>query len=149
MTRFLLFLIVVTLLVSMRLVFLRLRAPSPGISRREARPPTIEGKVTGPGALELRSIEFDNFDAEMGPVDPMEFFERMRVTVGRAREERSSCFDLYVTTARGVSAYMKKNGVAHQFGRDLLVVERYDIEAIRAAVVERLDDLPHVAEQAS
>lgn len=147
MTRFLLFLVVVTLLVSMRLVFLRLRAPSPGVSRRETGPPIIEGKVTGTGALELRSLEFDTFDAAAGPADPMEFFEQMRVTVGRARVERSSCFALYVTTPQGMAAYMKKNGVSHQFGRDVLLVDRYDLQVIREAVLARIEDLPYLSEQ--
>ena len=145
MTRFLIILIFLTLLVTVRLLFLRMKMQT--YQGTKSAPPVIEGRTVASGLLELKSCEFENFDAATGPKDWQEFFERMRVTVARPGSERVSSFMLYVTTPKGLAEYLKREKTTHQFGRDLLVVERYDMDVIRAAVEARLDDLPHIADQ--
>ena len=148
MGRFLFIVLALTLVVTIRLLFLRVNAPKARAGAVKT-PPVIEGRVTSSGPMELKSLEFEEFDAEAGPASYEEFFEKARITVVRTGTDWRASYALYVTTPKGLAAYLKKNKTDHQFGRDLLVVERYDRAVIRAAVLARIDDLPLLSEETS
>ena len=52
----------------------------------------------------------------------------------------------YVTTPKALSAALRENHHQYRFGRNLLVVERYDMNVILRAVREHINDLGLLAE---
>jgi hypothetical protein len=146
MFRFLLLVSVVcVLMVFMRLVLLRLKllerkAVSPAQApEQSARVRTIDA----PQPLEVKSYMYTNFDYRTGPADREEFFENMYVNVGAAGPETNSTrtYSLYVTTPRALDKAMRAKREDYKFGRNLLVVERYDMDVILKAVREHINDL--------
>ena len=146
MFRFLLLVIVVfALAVFMRLVLLRLKllemkgAASTPASESTARARTIDA----PRALEVKSYMFTNFDYRTGPANREDFFENIYLNVGEVGRESNSVrtYSLYVTTPRALDAAMRAKREDYKFGRNLLVVERYDMDVILRAVREHINDL--------
>jgi hypothetical protein len=150
MFRFLLLIIIVcALVVFMRLVLLRLKllemkAASPAAQESSPRVRTIDA----PQPLEVKSYMFTNFDYRIGPANREEFFENMYVNVGNAGAESNSArtYSLYVTTPRALDVAMRAKHEDYKFGRNLLVVERYDMDVILRAVREHINDLGLLSE---
>src|SRR5205807_6797259 len=138
MFRFLLLVIVVfALAVFMRLVLLRLKllemktAPA-SVQESAARVRTIDA----PQPLEVKSYMFTNFDYRSGPPNREDFFENMYVNVGEvlrtagAADSNTRTYSLWVTTPRALDAAMRTKREDYKFGRNLLVVGRYDMDVI-------------------
>ncbi len=150
MFRFLLLVIVVfALAVFMRLVLLRLKllemktaAPSP---TQESGPRVRT--IDAPQPLEVKSYMFTNFDYRSGPANRDDFFENMYVNVGEVlrtagtADSNTRTYSLWVTTPRALDAAMRAKREEYKFGRNLLVVERYDMDVILKAVREHINDL--------
>ena len=148
MFRFLLLVIVVfALAVFMRLVLLRLK-----LLEMKAAPTAQESSprirtIDAPQPLEVKSYMFTNFDYRSGPANRDEFFENMYVNVGEvlrtagAADSNTRTYSLWVTTPRALDTAMRAKREDYKFGRNLLVVERYDMDVILRAVREHINDL--------
>jgi hypothetical protein len=99
--------------------------------------------IDAPQPLEVKSYMFTNFDYRTGPASREDFFENMYVNVGHAGPESNSArtYSLYVATPNALAAKMRSENQDYKFGRNLLVVERYDMDVILRAVREHINDL--------
>lgn len=92
------------------------------------------------GPVLLRRFYFNNFDALSGPADPAKFFNELTVQVlfkatGAVVENTYT-----VATPLGMSELMAAKQWGTLYSPEMFVVTRYDLEAIREAVMEHLLD---------
>jgi hypothetical protein len=142
MLRFIIFAAVIaSLLVFLRLVLLSFhRGPRP-------RPaPVREDKIIDAfePALEIKDYRFHGCDAATGPADPLDFHERLYVTVGARDSSRTRTYCLHVTTPRALERELADGGA--RFGRDWLIVRRFEPDAILHAVRQRIHELNELGE---
>ncbi len=144
MFRYLLLIIVVfSLFVFMRLVLLRLKIleikQSPPEQPLAPTPRTIDA----PQPLEVKSYMFTNFDYRVGPKNSEEFYEKLVVNVGEADANANSTrtYSLYVSTPTALASEMRVTKQDYKFGRNLLVIERYDMNLILRAVRDHINEL--------
>ena len=138
--------VIAAIVVLIRLVRLTLKAES----QKKAIRKNDAGKVVEMPAREQRPVvlqefSFANFDDKSTPKDLEDFFERMFVKIGRTPEEQGQTYSLHVTTPKGLQRAVASE--TFRFGRDILVVERFDRALIRAALDKHLYELPQLARQ--
>ena len=106
----------------------------------------MPAKVVHP--LQVRSYKFRNFDFRSGPPDPKRFCERLYLTLGSSDDPSlEKKYSFLVATPAGLNDTMRAENRDFQFGRNLLLVERYDMELILRAISRHLDELDALAEE--
>ena len=90
------------------------------------------------GPVLLRKFYFHNFDALSGPADPAKFFDELTVQVlfkatGAVVENTYT-----VATPLGLSELMAAKQWGTLYSPEVFVVTRFDLEAIRQAVMEHV-----------
>jgi len=91
------------------------------------------------GDICIEALWFESFDAVNGPPDPKCFCDEMTVTI-RIEDLHTRTWDAkyVVATPEGMRVKMEQEKWKTMFLPDLLVVDRYDLKAIREAVVDRI-----------
>lgn len=134
------------ILVALRIVRLSFRAATLKNERNvQDQGQVIEMPARERSPLIIHEVGFANFSEDAAPKDSEEFFERMFVKIGRAGEPETQMYSLHLTTPKGLQRALQSE--TFRFGRDLLVVERFDRELIRSALEKHLYELPQLARQ--
>ncbi|MBI2682572.1 MAG: hypothetical protein HYX26_05050 [Acidobacteriales bacterium] len=135
--------VVASLLVFLRLMLLSIRrGPQP------RRAPVREDKIIDAEepVLELKSYRFHGCDSAMGPPDPLDFHERLYVSVGPRDSDRARTYCIHVTTPKTLEKELSASGHPARFGRDLLIVHRFEVDVILRAVRDRIRELNELGE---
>lgn len=145
MLRFVIWLVVLLALwMLLRLVILSLRN-QPGKTEKRIVI-DMPAKVIQP--LRISGYHFRNLDPRTGPPDPGRFCERLYLELSSADDSAvQKKYSLLVATAAGLEDHMRAEKRHFQFGRDLLLVERFDMDLILRAVSRHLDELGALAEE--
>lgn len=106
-------------------------------SAEESSAPAVHPEMDF-GPVLLRRFYFNNFDALSGPEDPARFVDELTVQVvfkatGAVVENTYT-----VATPLGLSELMKAKQWGILYSPEMFVMTRYDLEAIREAVMEHL-----------
>ena len=104
--------------------------------------------IDAPQPLEVKSYMFKNFDYRTGPANPEDFFENLYVNIGEvgptaagSEANFTRTYSFYVTTPKALSSRLRTDSQNYKFGRNLLMVERYDMKVILGAVRDHINDL--------
>jgi len=145
MLRFVIWLVVVlALLMLLRLIILSLRN-QPGKTEKRIVI-DMPAKVIQP--LQISGYHFRSFDPRTGPPDPARFCERLYLELSGADDSAvQKEYSLLVATPAGLEDYMRAENRHFQFGRNLLLVEQFDMDLILRAISRHLDDLGALAEE--
>jgi hypothetical protein len=90
------------------------------------------------GGVEIRSFYFKTFNALTGPLDPESFCDELTVEVEHLDTGNRSLWGFTVGTPEGFAALLREKNWKLFYSPAVFVFERYDLERIRAAVVERI-----------
>lgn len=140
--------VIMAILVALRIVRLsfKINSAKKVIRNDGAGAQVIEMPSRDPGPMTIQEFSFANFSENDAPKDAEDFFERMFVKVGRAGSTSDAqMYTLHVTTPKGLQRAVASE--TFRFGRDLLVVDRFDRTLIRAALEKHLYELPQLARQ--
>jgi hypothetical protein len=138
--------VIAALIVLFRLVRLSFKFQTEKkVIRQDEAGNVIEMPSRDPAPMVLQEFSFANFDETAAPRDLEDFFERVFVKIGRAGESHGQTYSLHVTTPKGLQRAVASE--TFRFGRDILVVERFDRTLIRAALDKHLYELPQLARQ--
>jgi hypothetical protein len=145
MLRFVIWLVVVLALwMLLRLIILSLRN-QPGKAEKQI---VIDMPARVIHPLQIRSYHFRDLDPNIGPADPARFCERLYLELSTADDSAvQKKYSLLVATPAGLEDYMRAENRQFQFGRNLLLVERFDMDLILRAVSRHLDELGALAEE--
>ena len=140
--------VVMAILVALRIVRLSFNVnTAKKIVRKDSSAgQVIEMPSREPAAMAIQEFSFANFPESDSPNDPEDFFERMFVKVGRLGSNSDvQVYTLHVTTPKGLQRAVESD--TYRFGRDLLIVERFERTLIRAALEKHIYELPQLARQ--
>ncbi|HUQ49477.1 MAG TPA: Imm8 family immunity protein [Terriglobales bacterium] len=101
-------------------------------------PPTIDAEAKFVHPLEVKQIVFKNFDLRSGPADPANFDEQATIHVGPKGRDEVRTVALRICTPQAM-APQPQSGFSFQ--RNVLVVNRYDMEVIRTGVEKYISDM--------
>lgn len=97
----------------------------------------------------------DEFDVELGPLDPKDFCLELRVDVGAVGEKWIDSYQIFVCTPLGVMPHFNEltqqaaedsnRMQSYLFGKGLLIVHEYNIDQILDAVSQNIDELKYYA----
>lgn len=90
------------------------------------------------GNIEVRAFYFSQFNALTGPPDPAVFCDELTVDVTHLDTGYQSTWVYTVGTPQGFEALMQEKRWNVLYAPDMFVFMRYDLEAIRHEVVERI-----------
>src|SRR4249920_1407903 len=96
--------------------------------------------------LEIKNYFFRTIDFRKGPDDPSNFYLDFCIDVGEVGKEAVTSYCLYVCTPNGIAELMSKIKESHLFGRNMLIVQKFDMEAILKGVKEHISELAKYAE---
>ncbi len=137
---FLLFLILATLMVFVRLMSLRFRRGPEVLPRF---PPQIvsptPARILGP--TEIKNCWFAAFDHRQGPPDPKNFYEELTVEVASRGSSDTRTVHAYVASPSAVLTALGDGPQDYTFARNLIVVALFDMAVILRAVREQLREL--------
>lgn len=106
----------------------------------------IEMPCREPAVMTIQEFSFANFPESDSPKDVEDFYERMFVKVGRVGTgSEVQVYTLHVTTPKGLQRALESDN--YRFGRDLLIVNRFERALIRAALEKHIYELPQLARQ--
>jgi hypothetical protein len=115
--------------------------PEPGPSpQREAQEPGSFYEPHINPDLVVTPYNFRNFDAEMGPPDPEDFYDELVFNAYNRSDGYRFTGSMMVATPRGLAAEIKHSCHAYLQGDGTVLVNRYDLSTILRALVERHTD---------
>jgi hypothetical protein len=139
--------VVMAILVALRIVRLSLNVKTKAnVVRKDGSAQVIEMPSREVTTLTIQEFSFANFPESDSPKDLEDFFERMFVKVARVGSHNDvQMYTLHVTTPKGLKRAVESD--TYRFGRDLLIVDRFERTLIRAALEKHIYELPQLARQ--
>jgi hypothetical protein len=145
----LLFFVVVIIVIY--LVVRRMSA-SHTISAENYRPPEAPASSTVINAKDVKDSPyrsryevtryyFAHIDAAQGPPDPDVFYDEFFVVLTNVESGEKFNNSMFVSTPRGIAEEMKKEQWDSVVGTELLIVPRYNLDAILAGAKRHLEEI--------
>ena len=91
--------------------------------------------------LEIKNYAFIEIDHVKGPADPLDFYDVLYVDVAESSSDWLTNYSFLVCTPKGIEGYMKDRAFSYLFGRDHLIVLRFDLSLILEAVRSNLHNI--------
>jgi hypothetical protein len=90
------------------------------------------------GNIEIRALFFSTFNAFSGPPDPTAFCDELTVEIEHLDTADRSIWHFIVGTPKGFENHMRERGWGAMYAPQVFVFSRYNLEAIRQEIVDRI-----------